>query len=107
MTSDRLPVLPLDEWRDTKTTLHLFSQIVGKVRLALNPRYNHWWHVPLYVVPRGLTTGPIPYGSNTFDLTFDFIDHQLVVHDSKGREGTIDLEGQTVASFYKEVTNGL
>ena len=86
MTTLTLPSLPLTEWRETKTTLHLFSQIVGKIRLALSPRCNHWWHVPLYLSPRGLTTNVIPYETRSLELRLDFIDHALVFCDSSGAE---------------------
>ncbi|MDQ1274526.1 MAG: hypothetical protein QG610_97, partial [Euryarchaeota archaeon] len=68
----QFPVLPIGEWEDTKITLHLFLQVVGKVRLALHPKMNHWWHVPFYVSVRGLTTGPIPYEDMTFEMEFNF-----------------------------------
>src|SRR5262245_31073697 len=71
------PSLPLEAWRDTYATVHLWTQIVGKVRLALTPPLNHWWAVTLYVHPRGLTTGSIPYGSDSFEVAFDFLDHTL------------------------------
>jgi Family of unknown function (DUF5996) len=69
------PALPFEAWRDTRETLHLWTQIVGKVRMELSPPVNHWWHVPFYVIPRGLTTSAIPYQSGTFVVNFDFIDH--------------------------------
>ena len=86
MTDDQntWPSLPLAEWQDTHDTLHMWMQIVGKTRLALSPKQNHWWHVPLYVSARGLTTSPIPYGARTFEVDFDFIGHRLVVKTSDG-----------------------
>ena len=94
------PSLPLDAWSETYATLHMWTQIVGKVRLAQSPWMNHSWHVTLYVTARGLTTSPIPYGSRTFQIDFDFVDHQLTVQSSDGRTGCIALEPQSVAAFY-------
>ncbi len=94
------PALPLEAWSDTYATLHLWTQIVGKVRLAQSPWLNHSWHVTLYVTARGLTTSPIPYGSRTFQIDFDFIDHQLSVQSSDGRRSRVVLEPQSVATFY-------
>lgn len=96
------PSLPLAEWRETHDTLHMWMQIVGKTRLALAPRQNHWWHVALYVTSRGLTTSPIPYGLRTFEVEFDFLDHRLVVQTSDGGIRTIGLRSQAVADFYRE-----
>src|SRR5689334_16453310 len=90
-TSAAWPPLPLADWRDTYHTLHLWTQIVGKTRLALAPTENHWWHVALYVTPRGLTTSAIPYGAHTFAVDFDFIDHQLLVRTSNGLSSTMAL----------------
>ena len=95
------PSLPLAEWRDTHDTLHMWMQIVGKTRLALAPRQNHWWHVPLYLTARGLTTTPIPYGEHAFEVAFDFIDHRLVVETSEGAVRTLPLRPQSVAEFYR------
>ena len=78
------PSLPYSEWRDTAETLHLWTQVVGKVRTALSPWINHSWHVTLYVTPRGMTTGSIPHGSRTFSIDFDFIEHQLVIRTCAG-----------------------
>jgi uncharacterized protein DUF5996 len=98
------PSLPLADWQDTHDTLHMWMQIVGKTRLALAPKQNHWWHVPLYVSSRGLTTTPIPYGSRTFEVEFDFIDHRLIVETSEGAIREIALRAQAVADFYREYT---
>jgi hypothetical protein len=98
-----LPKLPLDKWESSKNTLHLYLQIVGKVRMALFPRMNHWWHVPLYVSYRGLTTRPIPYDGRMIDISFDFIDHQLHVSCSDDRIESFPLQGQSVASFYQSL----
>src|SRR5262247_437364 len=73
------PALPLDAWEDTRTTLHVWTQIVGKIRLVQSPLVNHWWQVPLYVTPRGLTTSIIPHGTRSFEISFDFIDHELLI----------------------------
>ena len=78
------PALPLNSWKDTYATLHMWTQIVGKVRLSLTPLVNHWWNVPLYVTARGLTTSRIPYGERSFELRFDFMRHQLVLETSDG-----------------------
>ena len=94
------PSLPLDAWRDTYATLHMWTQIVGKVRLAQTPWMNHSWHVTLYVTARGLTTSPIPHGTRTFEIRFDFIDHQLVVERNDGARHMLALAPRSVADFY-------
>jgi hypothetical protein len=96
------PVLSLESWKDTCATLHMWTQIVGKVRLALTPLVNHWWNVPLYVGARGLTTSLIPYRGAAFELSLDFIDHQLVLHASDGSRKTLPLLPSSVADFYQE-----
>ena len=96
------PALPLSSWNDTYATLHLWTQIVGKVRLRLTPVVNHWWNVPLYVTARGLTTSRIPYGKRAFELCFDFIRHQLVLETSDGLLKALPLELRSVAEFYQE-----
>jgi hypothetical protein len=96
------PELPLEAWQDTYTTLHMWTQIVGKVRLALSPRINHWWEVALYVNSRGLTTSAIPYGDRIFEVQFDFIDHKLIIQTSWGSSKTLVLRPQSVADFYAE-----
>src|SRR5437764_535568 len=96
------PALPLDSWKDTYATLHMWSQIVGKVRLALTPLVNHWWNIPLYVTARGLTTSRIPCGKRAFELRFDFIEHQLVLETSDGALKSVPLAAKTVADFYQE-----
>jgi len=99
-----LPPLPLGEWEDTKTTLHLYLQIVGKVRLARMPPRNHWWHVPLYVASRGLTTRAVPYGggAETFQVDLDLLDHRAVVTTSEGARRSFTL-GLPVAEFHREL----
>lgn len=100
--SERWPSLPFEAWKDTCETLHLWTQIVGKVRMELSPFVNHWWHVPLYVTPRGLTTSAIPYQGETFEITFDFIDHTLHVFTSEGTSRALPLIPRSVAAFYWE-----
>ena len=95
------PALPADSWTDTRLTLHRWTQMVGKTRLALSPMLNHWWQVPLYVTPRGLSTGSIPYPAGAFELLFDFHAHQLVLYTSDGRTRVLALEPQSVAVFYE------
>jgi hypothetical protein len=98
------PALPYAEWRATKETLHRFAQIVGKVRLALVPFRNHWWHVTLYVSAHGLTTGPMPYGDLTADVELDFVDHRVHVRTSEGRSATFALRDRLAcARFYEDL----
>jgi hypothetical protein len=85
----------------------MWTQVVGKIRMAQMPALNHWWHVPLYVSPRGLTTGSMPYGDRLFQLDFDFLDHRLAAQDSEGRSFTIDLRPMSVATFYRAMMDGL
>jgi hypothetical protein len=94
------PALPYEAWKDTFATLHLWTQIVGKVRLAQTPWINHSWHVTLYVTPRGLTTSPIPYSEREFQIDFDFIDHALLIQTSDGETRRLALEPRSVAEFY-------
>src|ERR1700688_2036622 len=94
------PDLPLSRWKDTYDTLHMWSQIVGKIRLKLTPYVNHWWEVALYVTSRGLTTSPIPYGDGSFQIDFDFIDHGLLIHTSDARTREMALAPKAVADFY-------
>jgi hypothetical protein len=96
------PALPLQPWKQTYHNLHMWTQIVGKVRLALTPRTNHWWNVPLYVNARGLTTSPIPYAGAAFEIQFDFIEHRLEIKRSDGARRQLLLEPRTVADFYAE-----
>ena len=97
------PALPLDEWRETKDTLHRWTQIVGKIRMTLTPLINHWWNVPLYVTARGLTTSEIPYGDRWFDIEFDFISHVLRIRTSDGAEHDIPLGPRSVADLHNEL----
>src|ERR1700704_1151021 len=97
------PALPFAEWKDTCATLHMWLQIVGKIRLVQTPWTNHSWHVTLYVTARGLTTSPIPHGNATFEIRFDFIDHELRILKSDGAKKILKLQPQTVAKFYADV----
>lgn len=102
------PPLPLASWEDAKRKLHLYLQIVGKVRLALQPKLNHWWHVTLYLSPRGLTTGAIPVAGELLELEFDFTHHLLLVHSSAGPSWRLPLrDGLSVAEFYARVLEQL
>jgi hypothetical protein len=101
------PSLPLAEWQETLATLHMWTQVVGKIRLAQTPLVNHWWNVPLYVTARGLTTSAMPYGARAFEIDFDFIDHQLIIKCSDATIRTIDLIPRSVADFYREVMTAL
>src|SRR5918998_2422400 len=101
-----LPPLPLDEWEDTKETLHRYCQIVGKVRMEYSPYRNHWWHVTLYATTRGLTTGPIPYGRTPFELSFDLLENRLAVTTGEGAF-SFALDDLPVAEFYRRLFEGL
>ncbi|HET8697693.1 MAG TPA: DUF5996 family protein [Gammaproteobacteria bacterium] len=101
------PELPYSAWRDTCSTLHLWTQIVGKIRLAQTPWRNHSWHVALYVTARGLSTSSIPHGERSFEMELDFVEHVLDIRVSDGRREQIMLEPQTVADFYARVLRAL
>jgi len=101
--SEIWPALPLESWNDTYATLHLWMQIVGKIRLVQSPWVNHSWHTTLYVTSRGLTTSPIPHDARTFQIDFDFLTHELIVPVSDGRTATLPLEPQSVAAFYRRL----
>ena len=105
--SDSWPALPLEEWEPTRATLHMWSQIVGKIRLAQTPLVNHWWNVPLYISARGLTTSAMPYGSTYFEMEFDFIDHELTIKCSDGTVRKVRLAPKSVATFYRETMAAL
>jgi hypothetical protein len=94
------PELRIAAWRDTYATLQLYAQIVGKIRLALTPKMNEWWNVPLYVTTRGLTTSPMPYADRTLSIDFDFLEHRLVVEDSDGHVRTLPLAASPVSAFH-------
>jgi hypothetical protein len=105
--SDPWPALPLSEWKDTYATLHRWTQIVGKVRLALCPRINHWWGAALYVTSRGLTTSAIPFERGVFEVQFDFVAHMLEISTSSGESRAFRLIPRTVADFYAELMSAL
>jgi Family of unknown function (DUF5996) len=97
------PALPADAWADTRDTVHMWTQIVGKVRMATTPMINHWWNVTLYVSYRGLTTSPMPHGDRTFQIDFDFEDHRLDIDTADGERRSMKLEPRSVADFYNEL----
>lgn len=101
------PELPFDAWQDTFETLLRWMQIVGKIRLTLTPLCNHWWNVPFYLTVRGLTTSPMPYNTLSFQMDFDFIDHQLLIETMNGSQKSIALYPRSVADFYNEVMSQL
>ncbi|HUI18255.1 MAG TPA: DUF5996 family protein [Alphaproteobacteria bacterium] len=103
----RWPALPLAAWEPTRATLHMWTQVVGKVRLALSPYLNHWWQVPLYVSARGLTTSPIPHEGGAFEILFDFLAHELHIQTSDGTARTLPLAARPVAEFYADVMAAL
>jgi len=105
--SNEWPSLPYEDWKDTYATLHLWTQIVGKIRLVQSPWINHSWHVTLYLTARGLTTSPIPHGMRSFNINFDFIDHQLRIETSDGAMCSLPLRAQPVANFYHELLSTL
>jgi uncharacterized protein DUF5996 len=106
-TREAWPSLPLEAWSETCATLHLWTQIVGKIRLVQSPWQNHSWHVTLYVTAAGLTTSPVPHGHRTFQIDFDFIRHRLIVQTSDGGTGGFALEPQSVAAFYARLIEEL
>jgi uncharacterized protein DUF5996 len=101
------PALRLEEWAATRDTLHMWLQIVGKVKLAKAPMVNHWWQITLYPTPRGLTTGVIPDGATAFEIAFDFCDHELKIELEGGERRTVALEPKSVAKFYSETLAAL
>jgi hypothetical protein len=106
-TDDGWPALRVADWEDTRDTLHMWTQVIGKLRLAAAPMVNHWWQVPLYVSPRGLTTSSVPWGRRVFDVEFDFVSHQLRIRVSSGEERTVALEPKPVAQFHEETRRAL
>jgi len=106
-SSESWPELRLDDWKDTYATLHMWMQIVGKIRLALTPKTNHWWNVPLYVSSRGLTTSIIPYESRHFEMEFDFLEHKLFIRTVDPKSKSIALAPRSVADFYAELMAAL
>jgi Family of unknown function (DUF5996) len=107
MTTNSWPALPLSQWKDTYGTLHMWTQIVGKIRLALAPLVNHWWNVTLYVTPRGLTTSAMPYNDRLIRIDFDFIDHIVLIETTDGSTKSISLRPRPVAEFYQEMMTSL
>ena len=101
------PDLPLAAWQETYDTLHMWTQIVGKIRMTLTPLVNHYWNATLYVTPRGLTTSAIPFPGGIFEIDFDFIGHKLIVETSRGEVRTLDLAPRTVADFYADLMSTL
>jgi Family of unknown function (DUF5996) len=106
-SNDAWPELPVAAWQDTYDTLHMWTQIVGKIRMTLTPLINHYWNATLYVSARGLTTSPIPYPGGVFEIEFDFIGHKLIINTSQGELDKINLAPRTVADFYDEVMSTL
>jgi len=104
---DLLPALPFDSWKDTLATLHMWTQVVGKVRLKLCPLVNHFWNVTFYLTPRGMTTAAMPYPGGTVEVRFDFIDHKLFIETSEGGHAALALKPQSVAEFYKAFMGSL
>ena len=104
---DSWPEIHLAAWKDTCATLHLWTQIVGKIRLELTPLVNHWWNVPLYLSSHGLTTSIMPYGNRSFEMEFDFLAHQLVIRTTDPKTASVALAPRSVADFYKEVISAL
>jgi Family of unknown function (DUF5996) len=107
MMPDAWPQLPYEDWTDTRETLHLWMQIVGKIRLAMSPWVNHSWHVTLYLTARGLTTGPMAKDDRIFQIDFDFVDQRLTIQTADGAIGGFDLQPRTVASFYRQLLDEL
>jgi len=104
---EKWPALPLSEWKDTYDTLHMWTQIVGKIRMELSPPVNHWWHTTLYVTSTGMTTSPIPCDARTFEIRFDLIRHNLLIEVSDGSVKALPLMHRTVADFYGELVAAL
>ncbi|MGH9174984.1 MAG: DUF5996 family protein, partial [Vicinamibacterales bacterium] len=107
LAAERWPALPLAEWQATLDTLHMWLQIIGKIKLRLAPFRNQWWHITLHPTAHGLTTGPIPYGDRAFEIDLDFLDHTMRVRTSDGEVRTLALRPQTVADFYRELMAAL
>ena len=101
------PPLDYAQWQESCTTLHLLTQIVGKIRMAQTPPVNHWWHVPLYLTARGLTTSPMPHGEAVFQIDFDFVDHQLRIDVGDGRRASLALQPRPVAAYYRDLMDRL
>src|SRR5436853_3044274 len=106
-SNEILPALPFDSWKDTLATLHMWAQVVGKVRLELCPFENHWWNVPFYINARGMTTSAMPSPGGAIEVQFDFIDHKVVLEATDGRITVMAMEPQSVAHFYKKFMSAL
>lgn len=106
-TTIKLPDLPLEAWEESKETFHLYLQIIGKIRLSLYPKMNHWWHVPLYVTSSGLSTFTIPYENFTFTIDINCLFHQVIIYTSKGTQEIIHIDNLSIADFYQKVFAGL
>ena len=106
-SKELLPALPLEQWKDTLATLHMWAQVVGKVRLERTTLVNHWWNVPFYLTARGMTTLAMANDHGSVEVRFDFIDHQLIIETSQGRVVSIPLVAQSVADFYEKVMRAL
>jgi hypothetical protein len=104
---DPLPSLSLERWHDTLMTLHMWTQIVGKIRLTLSPMMNHWWQAVLYVTAWGLTTSPVPYDNEIIQIDFDFIQHVLRIQSSNGETQILPLSARSVAAFYQDLMSAL
>src|SRR5204863_4501482 len=107
MSTNEWPRLAYDEWRETLHAIHMWTQVVGKIRLATTPLLNHWWNSSLAVTARGLTTGTMPTAGGAFQIDFDFIGHELAVVTSRGGRETIPLRSMSVAQFYRDVLESL
>jgi hypothetical protein len=107
MSTELWPALRVADWADTRDTLHMWTQIVGKIRMASEPMINHWWQVPLYVSARGLTTSSMPYARGAFDMEFDFVEHRLDLRASTGGQRSVPLASRPVADFYAETMAAL
>jgi Family of unknown function (DUF5996) len=101
------PDLPLDVWQPTYETMHRWMQIVGKIRLTLAPKWNHWWHTTFYLTARGLTTSPMPYQEQNFEIEFDFIDHVVRIENNAGARGEVKMHPRSVADFFRELMSRL
>lgn len=100
LTKQALPAIPLDRWEDSRLYWQLMSQILGKIKLAMNPKVNHWWHIPMYVTPRGTTTATVPCGDSNFDIELDLTAHRLVLRTGRGEMLGFTLDGRPIAEFY-------
>src|SRR6476659_2425752 len=103
MTSNGWPALAFDDWKDTLHAIHMWTQIVGKIRLTTTPLLNHWWNSSLAVTPRGLTTGTMPSGADAFQIDLDFVEHELTIVTSRGGKVAVPLGSMSVADFYRHV----